>query len=83
MLTPRRAKRLKNRLAKHGLDFLHFEQGDPQLFTIRAILTQRVTGFGRAFAYPRVFIKRSGPRVIADAILSDYQRGYGVSPRVA
>ncbi len=83
ILTPRRAKRLKNRLAKQGLDFLHFEQGDAQLVTIRAILTQRKTGFGRAFVYPRSFVKMSGPRVIADAILSDYVRGYGVSPRVA
>lgn len=76
----RRAKRIKNRLAKHGLEFVCFEQGDRQLVTTRAILIKRPENLGRAFTYPRGFIKASPPRVIADAILCDYARGYGAKP---
>ena len=79
-LAPRRAKRIKNRLAKHGLTFERWEQGDPQLVTARAILVQRSNGLGRAFVYPRVFVVHTSPRMIADAILSDFVRGYGSNP---
>ena len=76
-LTPRRRKRVKNRLAKHGLDFVRFEQDDPHLLRVRVILVKQPENLGRAFTYPRIFVKTSGPRVIADAILSDYAKGYG------
>ena len=80
-MTARRRKRIANRLAKQGLHFVRFEQGDPQLATTRAILVKQPENLGRAFTYPRAFIQTFGPRVIADAILSDYHRGYGTAPR--
>lgn len=80
---PRRAKRIANRLAKHGLAFKRFEAGDPQAVTMRVILTEKANGLGRVFTYPRSWVIRVGGRVIADAILCDFQRGYGRSPQVA
>ena len=55
---------------------------DAQLVTVRAILLEKGTGLGRAFTYPRIFVNEMGPRVIADAILSDFARGYGRPPQV-
>ena len=78
-MTARRRKRIANRLGKKGLAFVRFEQGDRNLETTRAILIKRPEDLGRAFTYPRQFVLQAGPRVIADAILADYQRGYGHS----
>ena len=80
---PRRAKRIANRLAKRGLAFKRWEQGDPQAVTMRAVLTETANGLGRVFTYPRIFVAEMGGRAIADAILDDFQRGYGRSPQVA
>ena len=79
MLIPprRRTKRIANRLAKNGLAFARWEQGDPQLVTLRAIVeTKCPQRFGRAFVYPRAWLCDMSPRVIADAILSDFARGH-------
>lgn len=86
MPTGRKRKRVVNRLAKKGLQFEAFVQNDIGLITVRAIVTERISGdrvMGRAFVYPRCWVNRVSPRVIADAILSDYQRGYGHTPRGA
>jgi hypothetical protein len=68
----RRAKRVKNRLAKRGLILLRFEPGDCSTVTIRAITEHQ--GVGRAMVFPAIFINRSGPRVVADAILYEHIR---------
>jgi hypothetical protein len=77
---PRRSKRIANRLAKHGLTFKRFEQGDPQAITMRAIVeTMCPQRFGKAFVYPRTFVLAHGARAIADAILADFARGTRVA----
>ena len=71
----RRAKRVKNRLAKHGVAFLRWEQNDPQLVTMRAITETRCNQrFAKACVFPREWLKRAGGRVIADSILAEYAR---------
>jgi len=85
MLPHRRAaKRIKNRLAKRGLTFLRFEQGDRNLDTMRVILETRrsrdLPSLGRAFSLSTIWLKTAPPRVIADRVISDYVRGYGHCP---
>ena len=71
----RAQKRIKNRLAKHGFEFLRWEQNDPQLITMRAIVeTKCPQRFAKAVVYPRNWLKHAGPRVIADSILCEFQR---------
>lgn len=78
----RAAKRVKNRLAKKGLTFLRFEQGDRALVTMRVILeTRRAPVLGRAFTYPHAWLLAASPRLIADSVLADYAKGYGHVPR--
>lgn len=83
---PRRRalKRIKNRLAKRGLTFIRFEQGDSQLVTMRIILEARrsrdLPSLGRAFTYPMHWLKSAPPRMIADSVISDYIKGYGHCP---
>lgn len=74
----RAAKRIKNRLAKKGLAFLRFEQspGDRNL-TLACVILQNRDGLGRAFTYPRDWVRKAPPRVIADGVISDYLEGYG------
>ena len=80
--TGRKHKRIANRLAKHGLRYLRMEQADRDLISMRVILeTRRPPVLGRAFAYPRVWLNNVSPRVIADAVLADFVRGYGYTPR--
>lgn len=80
MPSPRRIKRIKNRLAKKRLDFIRFEQDDSQLLKIRVIFEARgnktLPHVGRCFAFPRQFVNEVGPRVVADAILCEYRRAY-------
>src|SRR5215471_18268010 len=76
----RRLKRIANRLAKKGLRLIRIEQNDRHLITMRVIMETKRTRLGRAFVYPRKFLAQSPGRVIADAILTDYLRGYGSCP---
>lgn len=78
--TPRRRKRIANRLAKHGLELIRLEQADRELVSLRLILVTKRDQLGRAFAFPRQWLLQSGPRVIADAVLAQYRRGYGHHP---
>jgi len=80
-MLPRRCvlKRLKNRLAKYGLAFDRLEQADPHLSNLKLIMTTR-EGFGRAFSYDRRWLLTSPGRVIADTVLEDYERFYGMAP---
>jgi hypothetical protein len=73
----RRQKRLLNRLGKRGFTFLRWEQGDRHLVSIPQ--THRPEGSSRAFTFPRTFLAKFGPRVIADAILAEYERNHGAS----
>ena len=41
--------------------------------------THHPDGSCRAFTFLRTFLAKSGPRVIADAILAQYARSYGTS----
>jgi len=80
----RRHKRLTNRLGKQGFTFLRREQGYPHLVTVLVTIpamqeTHHPDGSCRAFTFPRTFLAKSGPRVIADAILAQYARSYGTS----
>jgi hypothetical protein len=76
MTIDRRAqKRIENRLAKHGFEFLRWEQNDPQLITMRAIVeTKCPQRFAKAVVYPLNWLKNAGPRVIADSILCEFAR---------
>ena len=77
-MPPRRAKHLKNRLAKKGIDFLRFEQNDPQLITMRVITETRCPQrFGKSCVFPRDWLRGAGPRVLADSILAEYARRPG------
>ncbi len=76
----RTLKRLKNRLAKKGLVFERVEQADRDLVTYRLIMQTKREGIGRAFAYPIAWLKTAPGRVIADVVLSDYVRRYGMAP---
>ena len=84
--TGRRAKRVKNRLAKRGLTFIRFELGAPQLVTTRVILEARsvrtLPTVGRCFTYPHRWVRDTSPRALADAVLSDYVKRYGGLPRL-
>ena len=81
LMAPRRSKRLKNRLAKKGITFLRLEQNDPQLVTMRVVTETRCPQrFGRAFVFPREWLKCAGGRVIADSILAEFARGHGAHP---
>lgn len=83
MYPPRRAaKRIKNRLAKQGLEFLRFEQAsrDHNLDLIRVILQTKRDRLGRAFTYNRAQFLKLSPRAIADGVISDYVKGYGAHP---
>ena len=77
----RRQKRLLNRLGKRGVTFLRWEQGDRHLVSILVTIpqTHRPEGSGRTFTFPRTFLAKFGPRVIADAILAEYARNHGAS----
>jgi hypothetical protein len=77
----RRQKRLRNRLGKRGVTFLRWEQGDRHVVSILVTIpqTHRPEGSGRTFTFPRTFLSKFGPRVIADAILAEYARNRGAS----
>ena len=71
----RAQKRIKNRLAKHGVSFLRWEQNDPQLITMRAIVETRCQQrFAKACVFPMAWLSKVGARMVADSILSEFQR---------
>lgn len=79
-MSPRRQKRMANRLAKKGLTFLRVEQNDPQLITMRIIMETKRQRLGRAFVVSRDWLRRAPPRRVADGIIADYIKGYGQCP---
>lgn len=81
MIPARRAtKRIANRLSKNGLTFIRYEHGDNHLVTMRVVLETKRDHIGRVFTYPMQWLKTAPPRVIADAVLWDYAKGYGHRP---
>ena len=57
----RATKRIANRLAKKGFVFLRWEQADPHLVCMRAIVeTTCKQRFARSFAFPTEWLKTSG-----------------------
>lgn len=67
----RKRRRIANRLAKKGVTFLRWEQNDPHLVTMRAIVETRCQQrFAKACVFPRDWLGHVGGRVIADAILA-------------
>ena len=79
----RATKRIRNRLAKKGFTFLRWEQADPHLVCMRAIVETRCKQrSARSFAFPTEWLKTCGARAVADSILFDFARLRGQNRNV-